>query len=145
MTVKILNHCLLRLAKGVVESVNAQGIAAALVAEDEVRTITLIDSQVSQYFLSSDLAQCCPCYSYVNVQKMPKQIIYSHLLSYANAARHGERNAKSSRQGRRGFIPSARRAVGARASLCLKLYFHAVEAYRSKMAKKNTQFSSKPA
>ena len=61
------------------------------------------------------------------------------------AARHGERNAKSSRQGRRGFIPSARRAVGARASLCLKLYFHAVEAYRSKMAKKNTQFSSKPA
>ncbi|WP_440993888.1 MFS transporter [Cysteiniphilum litorale] len=39
------------------------------------------------------------------------------------AARHGERNARSSRQGRRGFIPSARRAVGARASLCLKLYF----------------------
>ncbi len=54
------------------------------------------------------------------------------------AARHGERNARSSRQGRRGFIPSARRAVGARASLCLKLYFHAVEAYRSKVAKKNT-------
>ena len=67
------------------------------------------------------------------------------ICAIALAARHGERNAKSSRQGRRGFIPSARRAVGAKASLCLKLYFHAVEAYRSKMAKKNTQFSSKPA
>ncbi|WP_192484466.1 MULTISPECIES: response regulator transcription factor [Cysteiniphilum] len=84
MPVKILSHCLLRQAKGVVDFANAQGLAAALVAEDEVRAITLIDSQVSQYFLLSDLAQCCPCYSYANVQKMPKQIIYSHLLSYAN-------------------------------------------------------------
>ena len=43
------------------------------------------------------------------------------IAQHTRAARHGERNARSSRQGRRGFIPSARRAEGARASLCLKL------------------------
>jgi hypothetical protein len=45
--------------------------------------------------------------------------VFDQLKSFA--ARQGERNARSSRQGRRGFIPSARRAEGARASLCLKL------------------------
>ena len=47
------------------------------------------------------------------------EVLIKVYASYA--ARHGERNVRSSRQGRRGFIPSARSAEGAEASLCLKL------------------------
>lgn len=84
MTMRILNHSLSKKMQDIVEFAHAEGLAATLITKDEVKTLTLVDSQVSQYFMLSELVQCCPCYDYVNVQKMPKQILYSHLLSYAN-------------------------------------------------------------